>query len=48
MAGVEGIWLTLIAVMAGAAEIGSTLITLLKRGVTAGEDGFASLIDVGG
>ena len=48
MAGVEGIGSIFIAVMAGAAGIGSTLIALLEGGVTAGEDGFASLIDVGG
>ena len=47
-AGVEGIGLIFIAVMAGAAGIGSTLIALLEREVTAGEDGFASLVDVGG
>ena len=48
MAGVEGIGSTFIAVTAGAAGIGSTLIALLERGVTAREDGFASLIDIGG
>ena len=48
MAGVEGIGSTFIAVMAEAAGIGSTLIALLERGVIAREDGFASLIDVGG
>ena len=48
MAGVEGIGSIFIAVMAGAAGIGSTLIALLEGGVTAREDGFASLIDVGG
>ena len=48
MAGVEGIGLIFIAVMAGAAGIGSTLIALLERGVTARENGFASLIDIGG
>ena len=49
MAGVEGIGLIFIAVTAGAAGIGLTLITLLERGgVTAREDGFVLLIDVGG
>ena len=48
MAGVEGIGSIFIAVTAGAAGIRSTLIALLERGVTAVEDGFTSLIDVGG
>ena len=39
---------SLLLVMAGVEGIGSTLIALLERGVTAGENGFASLIDVGG
>ena len=48
MAGVEGIGLIFITVMAGATGIGLTLTALLERGVTAGEDGFTSLIDVEG
>ena len=38
----------LLLVMAGVEGIGLTLIASLERGVTAGEDGFTSLIDVGG